>query len=717
MNRIQKVLLHLITAAILLPCLASCSGTTGSSSETEAKTEAQTAAGTEAQTVPETEAQTEKGTEAPVDPSSLSDDDYFSDAYFVPVLRFSAASDVHIDDSGSATEEARLKKLFSFTYDLAESSATPYKNYDLAAFSGDISNNGTISSMKKAKSIMDKAVKEGTSLLCMLGNHEFYTAPEGTVSRFKQAFGVDERGHIVVNGFHFIYLSPDASNGWDFTASAAKWLAGELKAAAEDDPTRPIFVFEHEHVKGTVYGSQDWGVSALYATLKKYPQVISFTGHSHFPLNDPRSIWQGEFTALNTGTLSYTEMGLAGVAESAVFPTDNKGHYASSKANGSDAAWYYVVEADASGAVRIVGYDLDAETEIVRYGIRTPSDPSSFRYNTKERIAASEPPVFQEGAKLTVSDIGQRGFTISFPAASSDDNVQHYRIELILNGKVVRTQYLLSCTFYRNPPTGFTEPFSGLVKNASYTVRVTAVNSFSKRSDPLTAEVTLLPSEETPPAGDLPAADVLKTVFDSGNTAVNDVTGETLGLIGSAATEKEGDSWVGVFDGNGGFRFDGISDHYGALSSSVSFELYARVDKFTSPDRDWYNVASNQQAGGFGFEGSSDGRFFASAYIGGAYRTPGAKITKGEYFHAVVTYDGKTLCFYLNGTLADSVNVSGGIAWPADASAHHYLIGGDSFNSGNGAEACFSGRIAEANIYSSVLTEDQVAALYAQHNG
>lgn len=725
MKRTLKPFLRLLSVVLLLPALSACAGRTEPSAEsgketvvsTEEQTAAQTDALTDGQTEAQTEAQTEPETEAPIDRASLSDDDYFSDAYFIPVLRFSSASDVHIGDSGSAKEEARLKKMFAFTYELAENSATPYKEYDLAAFSGDISDNGTITSMKKAKSIMDKAVKGDTELLCMLGNHEFYTAPEGTVSRFREAFGVEERGHIVVNGFHFIYLSPDASTGWDFSSSSARWLNGELEKAAQDDPTRPIFVFEHEHVKGTVYGSEDWGVSALYSTLKKYPQVVSFTGHSHFPMIDPRSIWQGEFTAFGTGTLSYTEMGIAGVANSSVFPTDNKGHYAASKANGSDAAWFYVVEVDESGAVRVVGYDLDTETELVRYGIRTPSDPSTYRYNTKKRIAASEAPVFPDGAKIDVTEIGKHGFTVSFPIASSEDNVQHYRIEVLRDGKIVKEQYLLSCTFYADAPKTFTEPLSGLPKNSTCTVRVIAVNSFCKESEPLTAEVTLLPTEDTPVVGDVPTADVLKTVFGAGNSAVNEATGETLDVIGSAATEKDGDAYVGVFNGKGGFRFDGISGYYDELSSSVSFELYARVDQFTSPDRDWYNVASNQQAGGFGFEGDSNGRFFASAYIGGAYRTPGAKINKGEYFHAVVTYDGKTLCFYLNGELADSLNVSGGLAWPSDSAAWAYVIGGDSFNGGSGYEACFTGRIAEANIYSSVLTEAQVAALYASHAG
>ena len=62
-----------------------------------------------------------------------------------------------------------------------------------------------------------------------------------------------------------------------------------------------------------MYGSTTcWGVKELTDILEKYPQVVDFAGHSHFPMNDPRSIWQGDYTALNTGTLSYYEMDLAG---------------------------------------------------------------------------------------------------------------------------------------------------------------------------------------------------------------------------------------------------------------------------------------------------------------------------------------------------------------------------------------------------------------------
>ena len=42
-----------------------------------------------------------------------------------------------------------------------------------------------------------------------------------------------------------------------------------------------------------------------YPILEKYPQAIAFGGHLHFPLNDPRSIWQASFTSFGCGSTRY----------------------------------------------------------------------------------------------------------------------------------------------------------------------------------------------------------------------------------------------------------------------------------------------------------------------------------------------------------------------------------------------------------------------------
>ena len=77
-----------------------------------------------------------------------------------------------------------------------------------------------------------------------------------------------------------------------------------------------MFVTHHEHNIETVYGSSvydGWGVPYFKAILNQYPQVVDFSGHSHFPLNDPRSVWQGKFTAIGTGAIYYSEFTVEGL--------------------------------------------------------------------------------------------------------------------------------------------------------------------------------------------------------------------------------------------------------------------------------------------------------------------------------------------------------------------------------------------------------------------
>ena len=68
-----------------------------------------------------------------------------------------------------------------------------------------------------------------------------------------------------------------------------------------------FFHVQHPHVKGTVYGGNVWGQDngASFAALSKYPQAVSFSGHSHTPLENEQSIWQGAFTAVGTASLRY----------------------------------------------------------------------------------------------------------------------------------------------------------------------------------------------------------------------------------------------------------------------------------------------------------------------------------------------------------------------------------------------------------------------------
>ena len=46
----------------------------------------------------------------------------------------------------------------------------------------------------------------------------------------------------------------------------------------------------------------------MYNFLKDYHEVICISGHSHYSLRNARSIWQKDFTAINTQSISYVDL-------------------------------------------------------------------------------------------------------------------------------------------------------------------------------------------------------------------------------------------------------------------------------------------------------------------------------------------------------------------------------------------------------------------------
>ena len=68
----------------------------------------------------------------------------------------------------------------------------------------------------------------------------------------------------------------------------------------------PIFIITHTPAKNTVYGSEsDSGSVTSYNLLKNYENIFYISGHTHRSLRNERSIWQEDFTAINTQSTSY----------------------------------------------------------------------------------------------------------------------------------------------------------------------------------------------------------------------------------------------------------------------------------------------------------------------------------------------------------------------------------------------------------------------------
>ena len=385
------------------------------------------------------------------------------DKNFKPVLRFLVVSDVHYGDEREAEYE-RMELAIKTAYELSENEE--YPNLDALYVVGDFSKRGTEKQMLAFKQTLDENLKEGTEVAVSLASHEYMTDGEAAaLERFGRIFGMEPDTHKVINGYHFISVT--STNGCHFDEAKQAWAAAELKKAAADDPRKPIFFFQHPHIMGTVYGSANWGEDELTAILMNYPQVINFSGHSHAPINDPRSIHQRHFTCLGTGTLSYFELDEFDKVYGTVPPNDNI------------AAQMLIVEADADMRVRIYPYDLITSNFFpFTWEIDSAWDVDSYLY-TDARYKTTLAPYFEDTAKAVISDVKEDGFTVTFDQAKIEkEYVNDYNV-IVKNsdGVTIRNSTVWSEYYFYNMPDTITVAFDGLEKGVEYQVFVYA-NSF-----------------------------------------------------------------------------------------------------------------------------------------------------------------------------------------------------------------------------------------------
>jgi len=329
-------------------------------------------------------------------------------------------------------------------------------------------------------------------LFVISGNHEYDRVVFGkeelqvAQDRFMKVFGLEEMNqHMVVNGYHFIGInSEDGSTHGLYTEVSATWLKQQLDIAVAENPNMPIFVTAHQPLINTTYGSE-WGGSktaALYEVLKDYPQVVYFAGHSHYASESERSIFQEFFTCVDVTSLNYMSL------------EDGNHGYQSQGA-------LLVTVSGADKQIVIDRYKIDHAEEgdsVVKikepWVLNLPLNPDEFTY-TNARAESRTAPTFAEGSALTISDVTFAAVKIAFPAATHDDYVHNYNIRVKLGDTVV-VEKLVNGDFYQpaeQQKATWTTTVEGLEPNTTYTVEVTAEESFGKESQPLTAEFTTDP--------------------------------------------------------------------------------------------------------------------------------------------------------------------------------------------------------------------------------
>jgi len=427
-----------------------------------------------------------------------------------PILRFAVTSDVHIREASKNFESReRLASFISTAYAYSDAQ-TDYNKLDGMFFIGDITNGGTKEQQTYFFNYVKEHTRPETVARAVIGNHEFYATGNYTDKSFEEApkkfleySGYETMdAHLVIGGYHFLFMAMDhyekKTNTYFGATTKLAWLRQELDIAVADDPTKPIFVFQHEPPKSTVVGSAGQnGDTALDYILQSYPQVIDFSGHSHRPLSDMRSIWQGEYTALGTGSLAYLGCTIpdhASYKNGGIVAADWEGGWTTQDTAEQvrNGFMYYIVEIDQYHHVRVLIYDMYNEKVWGEPYIIDSLDPKNFKY-TNDRKKVSDKPVYAGGTSLTLLSNTTTTAEISIPQAKSRDVVQSYRVEVYQGDTLVDTVYRLACTFMGDAaPATIKAPLSNLQPGTKYTVKVFAVNSWAVESDPMVMEFSTL---------------------------------------------------------------------------------------------------------------------------------------------------------------------------------------------------------------------------------
>jgi len=421
-------------------------------------------------------------------------------------LSVAVVSDVHVNGEKYATKWRN-----ALTQLKAKALEQDNDGLDAVIVAGDlIDTQGSTVQLGQFKSAFEAEIDpEEIPLIYTVGNHDAQWAA-GIVSNSKfmrdffgeKYFGTDldqdmrnnyEARHCVVGNYHILCVTPNGITPIAYDTKALQWLDSQLAAIAAADPERYILVITHPMVTGTVYGSllgesdgiwssangHFWASSILTSILNKYPQVMIFGGHLHFPLNDPRSVWQGDYSAFGCGSVRYMAI--------------ENGHFEDMKSATvmNDCEQFsqgYLLQFDANGNGRLFRMDfynnaIIGEPLVLDYPTSDKAHLAPYRHTTRS-LANAAPTL----STLSVTIASNGTYDAGWEAGKDDEFVHHYVLTLRKEGALVKTWNILA-DFYLHPQTSqmkdeWTQSI-GQLESGSYSLELRAYDSWNAESEAL----------------------------------------------------------------------------------------------------------------------------------------------------------------------------------------------------------------------------------------
>lgn len=159
---------------------------------------------------------------------------------------------------------------------------------------------------------------------------------------------------------------------------------------------KPFFYFQHTHPKGTCSTNKVWGQDDGTSTsiLSRYPNVICFSGHSHTTITDERTIWQGAFTSIGTGSLRQVNLLGTDHENGKIEKGANSQMYKLNCSDGQQGQLMTVYP----DRIELLRHDFKYDEDLGVWTI--PVDTNLRPYSYEAREESSEAPQFEEGAKV-----------------------------------------------------------------------------------------------------------------------------------------------------------------------------------------------------------------------------------------------------------------------------------------------------------------------------
>lgn len=632
-------------------------------------------------------------------------------------LRFVALSDVHYDRThkDDAAEHVRFASALQFMNEF--SAKQKYDKFDALVVAGDFTNHGVPEELNPFKKTMDDNLKASTKRVLCMGNHEFYG---GNRELWEKTFETAANRRQEINGYQFITVAPEKGtcNENDYVY-AREWLEQEIQDASAADPTKPVFVVQHYHVYHTVFGSYDLpgdfhaGVKDIADILEKYPQVVHISGHSHYPSVEPRSIWQGKFTAIGTGSMSYFALPMYETQRGFGLPEN---------ADNRQAGTCLLFEVYRDNTIRVRLYDTISSSFLDReYLIVDPLNVQRYVY-TDKRYDFAKSPIWNANPKVETLDLAHNGISFRFSQANDESCLLYYRfvVESKENGawKENKVAFVWSDFFMKNRQETLDYSVVGLPAGSECRLKIYGGGAFQKETEePLVLEFTTPQFSAEEKNAARPQGDVLDVSFDSDKKSIVVVPSvlerprfQPLYKAPKVLIDSERQRAYADFNGvDESFQvpFSPLRTNIDEVSLSVTFKLDLAKKKNDDP----ISIFGSTENGGLSFEYlAAKKTLVARIWLDSKYQTLDVPFDSEEITTACLTWNKKDFVFYLNGERVAAASLNGAFRFTRNVSAQAFCLGGD-VCPGYATRWFFPGRVYSARVHSWALSPEQVQNL------